>query len=166
MHIQLAKSRQAKIVIGISRNSHKRELALSLGADHIFPHGKEAEKGVLDTTNGLGADIVIECVGAIALLAESVALARPGGKIVPFGVYPSGSAELPFYDFYFKELEIANVRAAKGRDFRESIKLVSQGILDLDPLITHTLPYTDLNKAIQMLIEPNDNRLKVILERQ
>ena len=67
---------------------------------------------------------------------------------------------------YFKELEIANVRAAKGRDFRESIKLVSQGILDLDPLITHTLPYTDLNKAIQMLIEPNDNRLKVILERR
>ena len=58
------------------------------------------------------------------------------------------------------------MRAAKGRDFRESIKLVSQGILDLDPLITHTLPYTDLNKAIQMLIEPNDNRLKVILERR
>lgn len=166
MHVQLAKSRGAKIVIGISRNAHKRELALSLGADHVFPHGKKAEKGVLDITNGVGADIVIECVGAISLLGESVALARPGGKIVPFGVYPSESAELPFYDFYFKELQITNVRAAKSRDFVEAIKLVSRGMLDLDSLITHTLPYTDLDKAIQMLMEPSDNRLKVILERR
>ena len=166
MHVQLAKSRSAKIVIGISRNAHKRELALSLGADHVFPHGKKAEKGVLDITNGVGADIVIECVGAIALLGESVALARPGGKIVPFGVYPSESAELPFYDFYFKELEITNARAAKSRDFIEAIKLVNLGMLDLDSLITHTLPYTDLDRAIQMLMEPSDNRLKVILERR
>ena len=102
MHVQLAKTRFAKTVIGISRNPYKRSVALSLGADYAFAHGDEAEKAVLDITDGVGADIVIECVGHLALLGEAVALARPGGKIVPFGVYPSEKVELPFYDFYFK----------------------------------------------------------------
>ena len=165
MHVQLAKTRFSKTVIGISRNPFKRSVALSLGADYAFAHGDEAEKAVLDITDGVGADIVIECVGHLALLGEAVALARPGGKIVPFGVYPSEKVELPFYDFYFKELQISNVRAAKGRDFTECIELVSRGKVDLSTLITHTFPYTELNNAIRMLMEPSDERLKVILER-
>ena len=165
MHVQLAKTRFAKTVIGISRNPYKRSVALSLGADYAFTHGDEAEKAVLDITDGVGADIVIECVGHLALLGEAVALARPGGKIVPFGVYPSEKVELPFYDFYFKELQISNVRAAKGRDFTECIELVSRGKVDLSTLITHTFPYTELNSAIRMLMDPSDERLKVILER-
>ena len=92
-------------------------------------------------------------------------MARPGGKIIPFGVYPSGVAELPFYDFYFKELQIVNTRAAKGRDFTECVELVRKGVIDLDTLITHTLPYTELNDAIQMLMQPSGERLKIILER-
>ena len=71
----------------------------------------------------------------------------------------------PFYDFYFKELQISNVRAAKGRDFTECIELVRRGKLNLGALITHTFPYTELNNAIRMLMEPSDERLKVILER-
>ena len=165
MHVQLAKTRFAKTVIGISRNPYKRSVALSLGADYAFTHGDEAEKAVLDITDGVGADIVIECVGHLALLGEAVALARPGGKIVPFGVYPSEKVELPFYDFYFKELQISNVRAAKGRDFTECIELVSRGKVDLSTLITHTFPYTELNSAIRMLMDPSDERLKIILER-
>ena len=165
MHVQLAKTRFSKTVIGISRNPYKRSVALSLGADYAFTHGDKAEKAVLDITDGVGADIVIECVGHLPLLGEAIALARPGGKIVPYGVYPSEKVELPFYDFYFKELQILNVRAAKGRDFTECIELVSNGKLDLDSLITHTLPYTELNNAIRMLMEPSDERLKIILEK-
>jgi threonine dehydrogenase-like Zn-dependent dehydrogenase len=98
------------------------------------------------------------------MLGEAVDLARLGGRIVPFGIYPSGRAELPFYDFYFKELKIINVRAAKGADFTACIDLVNKGKVDLAALITHTLPYTELNSAIRMLMEPSDDRIKVILE--
>ena len=164
MHIQLAKARGAKVVVGTSRNAHKREMALALGADYAVGHGEEAKKTILEATKGIGADMVIECVGNLSMLAEAVDLVRLGGKIVPFGIYPSGQAELPFYDFYFKELQIINVRAAKGHDFSACIDLVSRGEVDLAPLITHTLPYTELNSAIRMLMEPSDERIKVILE--
>jgi len=164
MHIQLAKARGAKLVIGVSRNAHKRDVAMSLGADAAVTHGEEAKKAVLDATDGVGADVVIECVGAMPVLGEAMDLARLGGKIIPFAIYPSGSAELPFYDLYFKELQVLNARAAKGKDFEECIKLVGDGRVDLGALITHALPYTELNDAIQMLIEPSDERLKIILE--
>ena len=164
MHIQLAKTRGAKTVIGISRNFHKRKIGVSLGADYVFSHGIEAKNAVLDLTGGVGADIIIECVGHLTLLGEAVALARPGGRIIPFGVYPSEKIELPFYDFYFKELEITNVRAAKGRDFSESIELVKQGKINIVALITHTRPITELDNAIQMLTEPSDKRIKIIME--
>ncbi len=165
MHIQLAKTRLAQTVIGVSRNSYKRDVAISLGADCAVAHGKKAEAAVMDMTDGIGADIVIECVGHLAFLGEAIALTRPGGRIVPFGVYPSGRADLPFYEFYFKELEVVNARAAKGRDFVECIDLVSQGKINLSALITHKFPFTDLNEAIKLLIEPSEERLKVILER-
>ena len=164
MHIQLAKARGAKVVVGTSRNAHKREIALALGADYAVGHGEEAKKTILEVTEGIGADIVIECVGNLSMLAEAVELARLGGKVIPFGIYPSGQAELPFYDFYFKELQIINVRAAKGSDFSSCINLVSAGEVDLEALITHSLPYTELNSAIRMLMEPSDERIKVILE--
>ncbi len=164
MHIQLARARGARLVIGVSRNAHKREVAMSLGADAAATHGEEAKKAVLDATDGIGADVVIECVGAMPVLGEAMDLARLGGRVIPFAIYPSGTAELPFYDLYFKELQVLNARAAKGKDFEECIKLVGDGSVDLGALITHAIPYTELNDAIQMLIEPSDERLKIILE--
>ena len=164
MHIQLARARGARLVIGVSRNAHKREVAMSLGADAAATHGEEAKIAVLDATDGIGADVVIECVGAMPVLGEAMDLARLGGRVIPFAIYPSGTAELPFYDLYFKELQVLNARAAKGKDFEECIKLVGDGSVDLGALITHAIPYTELNDAIQMLIEPSDERLKIILE--
>ena len=164
MHIQLAKALGADMVIGVSRNAHKRALAESMGADIVVTHGDEAKKAVLDATDGVGADIIIECVGYLSVLGEAMGLARAGGRIVPFGIYPSGAGELPFYDLYFKELEIINARAALGKDFLTGIDLVGSGKVDLGCLITHEVPYTELGSAIRLLMEPSDERLKVILE--
>ena len=64
----------------------------------------------------------------------------------------------------FKELNIINARAALPTDFPESIKLVEGGKVNLEPFITHTFPLADVSSALQFLMEPNDERLKVILE--
>ena len=40
------------------------------------------KKAVLDNTGGVGADVVIECVGAMPVLAEAMDLARLGGRLV------------------------------------------------------------------------------------
>ncbi len=164
MQVQLAKALGASKVICVSRNAHKRGLAEKFGADVSVTHGEEAKKVVMDMTDGIGADMVIESVGHLSILAEAIDLARTGGKIVPFGIYAADEGKLPFYEFYFKELAIINARAAKGEDFIKGIELVRSGAVDLGPLITHQVPFTDLAEAIRLLIEPSDERLKIILD--
>ncbi len=163
MHIQLAKAAGAGTVIGVSRNPPKRGLALKLGADLAVNHGEEADDAVLSATDGRGADVIIESVGALPVLGEAMDLARIGGRIVPFGIYTANQAELPFYQFYFKELQILNARAAQARDFPASIELVANGKLDIASLLSHQVPFQQLGEAMGLLTRPGLDRMKVVL---
>lgn len=164
LQVQVAKALGAKTVIGVSRNAFKRGLADSMGADVTVPHGEAAKAEILKHTDGRGADVVIEAVGYISVLAEAMDIARVGGRIIPFGIYAALEGKLPFYEFYFKELDIINARAALPTDFPASIKLVEEGKVNLTPFITHKYPLSELPEAIKLLMEPSDQRLKVILE--
>ncbi len=164
LQIQVAKALGAKAVVGVSRNAHKRGLAEQMGADCVVEHGEAAKVAVLKQTDGRGADVVIEAVGYISVLAEAMDLARFGGRIIPFGIYAALEGKLPFYELYFKELDLINTRAALPSDFPASIKLVEEGKVNLAPFITHIYPLEELTEAIKLLMEPSDERLKVILE--
>ena len=107
---------------------------------------------------------MIEAVGYISVLAEAMDILRIGGRIIPFGIYAELTGELPFYEFYFKELNIINARAALPEDFPKSINLVETGKVELEPLITHVRSFEKLNEALQILMEPNNERLKVMLK--
>ena len=164
VHAQLAKAWGAHPVIGITRSGYKRNLAQQLGADITVPSGGEAIRGVKEATGGLGADVVIECTGHPSALADAIEMARLGGTLLLFGIMSATQASLPFYQLYYKELNIVNTRAAKSEDYPASIDLVARGILKLKPLITHVVPLRDLEKAIGMLESDEDQRMKIILK--
>src|SRR5665213_1451363 len=164
IHVQLAKAWGAHPVIGITRSAFKRKLAEQLGADMTMSSGAEAVKAVKDATEGRGADVVIECTGVASALADSINMVRLGGTIMLFGISSATQMTLPFYQLYYKELNIVNTRAAKGEDFPPTIDLVARGVLKLKPLVTHLVPLPDLERAIGMLESDEDQRMKVILE--
>jgi L-iditol 2-dehydrogenase len=166
LHLQLAKSRGAHPVIGISRSSWKRRLAEELGADITLTGGDEGVHGVLGATEGRGADAVIESTGVVASVACAISMARLGATLLLFGITTASEGALPFYQLYFKELTIVNSRAAKSEDFPASIDLVASGAVKLDPLITHVVELTELRTAIQMLESDADRRMKIILENR
>jgi len=164
VHVQLAKAWGAHPVIGITRSAWKRSLAKELGADVTLPSGPEALRGVIEVTDGHGADLVIESTGIVPAIADAITMARPGGTLLLFGITSGTQAALPLYQLYYKELKIVNTRAAKSEDFPASIDLVSRGVLKLKPLVTHVVPLLDLEKAIGMLESDEDQRMKIILE--
>ena len=164
LHLQLAKARGARPVIGLSRSQFKRSLADGLGADLTIPSGGNAAAVVCEATSGRGADLVIETTGTSAAFAEAITMVRHGGRLLLFGINTAVSAELPFYQLYFKELNIINARAARARDYPTAITLVEHGLLRIDPLITHRLPLCELGDAIEMVDSDAEDRLKIILE--
>ncbi len=164
IHVQIAKAWGAHPVIGITRSAYKRKLAEELGADLTVPSGADAIKAVKEATGGHGADFVIECTGIPSALADSINMARLGGTLLLFGITSAKQAELPFYQLYYKELNIVNTRAAKSEDYPTTIDLAARGALKLKPLVTHVVPLLDLEKAIGMLESDEDQRMKIILE--
>lgn len=164
LHVQLAKARGAGTVIGISRSPFKCETARMLGADLTITPGKTAVDQMLGAPGGRGADIVIECTGVIESLADAIRMARPGGRILLFGIMSATEGAIPFYDLYFKELTLINARASKPEDFAGMLDLVERGVVRLEPLVTQRLPLSELETAIGMVGDGPAGRLKIILD--
>jgi len=163
LHAQLAKARGAHTVIGISRSAWKRGIAEQLGVDRTCS-SDDAVASVKAATGGRGADVVVESTGVVASIADAIAMVRPGGTIVLFGIYTASEGALPFYQLYYKEPAIISARAAMPEDFPESIELVASGRMRLSPLVTHVLPVSELRQALGMLEQDTNGRMKIILE--
>ncbi len=164
LHVQLAKSRGAEPVIGITRSAWKRRLAGELGADLTLEFGPAAENAVLDVTEGRGADIVIESTGKLTAVASAIRMVRPGGQVLLFGIITESAGTLPFYQLYYKQLSLVNSRAARSEDFPETIGLVAKGTLNLERLVTHVIPLKELGKALALLESESEPCMKVVLE--
>ncbi len=164
LHVQLAKARGAGPVIGVTRSAWKRSVADRLGADLTASTGEDAIRAVKGATQGHGADMVIESTGVVASIADAIAMVRPGGTVVLFGIYTASEGSLPFYQLYYKEPTLISARAAMGEDFPESIDLVAGGRITLSPLVTQVMPVAELAQALGMLESDADGRMKIILE--
>jgi 2-desacetyl-2-hydroxyethyl bacteriochlorophyllide A dehydrogenase len=162
LHVQLAKARGASPVIGVSRSAWKRDLARTLGADLTMSPG-DADQ-IAAATGGHGADVVIESTGVVSSFADALAMVRPGGTVLLFGIFTATEGALPFYQLYFKEPTVICARAAKGEDFPESIDLVARGQVKLETLVTQVLPLAQLAHALELLKTDVDGRMKIILE--
>lgn len=150
LHLQIAKSRGAGPLIGITRSATKRTLAESLGADlTLDPADPGLAERVLDATHGRGPDVVIECVGTVETLAQAIDLVRFGGHIDVFGTITADRGALPFYSLYLKEISLTNPRAAKREDFPVAIELAASEAVQLEPIVTHTFPLTAAGEAIE-----------------
>lgn len=161
LHLQLLRARGLRTVVGVTRSAWKRELAEDLGAT-ATAHPDDAEEVVAEHTGGAGADVVVEAVGKVATLAQAIELAAVGGRLLVFGIIGSDAAALPFYDLYFKELDVVNARAARPRDYGAAVELGSSGALRLGPLWSASYPLEDATDAFAA-VEGSDT-LKVTLE--
>ena len=89
---------------------------------------------------------------------------RLGGRILPFGIYTETQGELPFYNLYFKEIQVVNARVAKPEDYPASIDFVQRGVVNLNPLITHKFSFGEMTNALEMLSNGDSSCIKIILD--
>jgi 2-desacetyl-2-hydroxyethyl bacteriochlorophyllide A dehydrogenase len=152
LHTQLAKVSGASSVIAITRSKWKLEMAKRLGADEIVPAGEEDPvKRVLELTEQLGADVVIETAGSAGTIAQAYEMVRPGGAILQFGIGPLAVDGIPVQNYYFKDITIIGSRAGLAEDFDRSIALVASGQIDLEPIVTHHFPLDEIQKGFEFI---------------
>ncbi len=97
---QLAKIDGALPVIVSDFDAKRRELALTLGADHAFsPDEPNLPEKVRELTYGQGADCVIEVTGAAAALQQALTCVARQGRVSLLGCTRISDAPIDFYQY-------------------------------------------------------------------
>ena len=95
----------AERVIAMSRHQPRQQLAREFGAtDIVAERGEEGVARVLQLTDGVGADAVLECVGTGDAMQQALRSIRPGGMVGYVGV-PHG-VELPVQRMFFRNVGV------------------------------------------------------------
>jgi 2-desacetyl-2-hydroxyethyl bacteriochlorophyllide A dehydrogenase len=140
----------------------RASLARTMGADIVIdPTGEDPVPLTREATGGLGADVVVDAVGS--QLSAAVDLVRKGGRIVLFGMNDQARAEVAQVRITRDELQLLG--AFVGQDvFPAAIRLLEQGRIDLEPLVTHRIRLEELPEAVEELRAGRAVKVQVDLE--
>jgi L-iditol 2-dehydrogenase len=153
-------------VIGSDPMAERRAKSLSLGADlAIDPsEGKLADQ-IYARTAGRGADVVLVAVPYPAALADALALARPGGRVLLFAQNdPKLRIEFPAAAVGIEEKEILGSYSAAVDRQQESARLIFSRQLPVQELISHRFSLEDMAGALQLAAHPVGDSLKVVIQ--
>jgi 2-desacetyl-2-hydroxyethyl bacteriochlorophyllide A dehydrogenase len=160
--IQAARAAGATQVFAIDTVSDRLDMARRFGATPIHLSDDDPKRAIRAATGGAGVDVVVDAVGDPAPLALAISLVRDAGVVSGIGAY-AGKGEVPLGLAWLKgvtlRLGLANVIAHVDR----VLALLSAGLLDPAPLVTHHMPLDqapdayalyDRREALKIVLTP------------
>jgi L-idonate 5-dehydrogenase len=92
-------------------------------------------------------DVLYECLGAAPALVAGIQALRPRGVIVQLGL--GSEMALPMMAITAKELDLRG-SFRFHEEFAVAVQLMQGGLIDVKPLVTHTLPLSDAAQAFEI----------------
>lgn len=142
----------------------RKQKALSSGvADYVLDPSKDDVKArVLELTNNVGADVAFECTSVNAVLDMLFDVVKPTGVIVNVSIWAK-PAQNDMHKLVMKEIDLRGT-IAYVRDHAETIKLVQDGKVNVEPFITGRIALDDLiDEGFDTLINRNETAVKIIV---
>ena len=155
--VQGARMVGADRIVGVDMNPDKRALAEKFGmTDFVNPAEVEGDlvEYLVDITKG-GADYSFECIGNVEVMRQALECCHKGwGVSVIIGVAPAGAeiATRPFQLVTGRQWKGTAFGGAKGRtDVPRIVDWYMDGKINIDDLITHTMPLDRINDAFDLM---------------
>src|SRR5699024_338928 len=144
---------EVDLLIATAKYGHQRRLAEDLGAQRLAAPGELARlvrsltgSWVLDSGQLTdGVDLVVDCVGSEASLAQALQVVAPGGEILVVGM--PGHTTLDLTSLWHRESAIRGCYAYLRSDFEDALGLVADR--DLGRLVSATYPLARYEAAIE-----------------
>ena len=167
--IQGARMVGADRIVGVDINPAKVAIAKKFGmTDFVNPNEVGTDKVVhalVDITGG-GADFSFDCTGNVNVMRQALECCHRGwGTSIVIGVAPSGAeiATRPFQLVTGRNWRGSAFGGARGRtDVPKIVDWYMEGKINIDDLITHTMPLEEINTAFDLMHEGKSIRSVVV----
>ena len=156
--VQALRARGAGRIIGVDVSAKRIDAAAALGAE------------ALDASDGLEAalakgddiDVVFECSGVSAVAEAALEHVRAGGSIIVIALYDDPITFNPTA-LVQREIRLEGSIAYTSEDFRDAVELLSKGIAQTAPLVTHREPLDRIGEAFTVQLRKEES-IKVLVE--
>ncbi|NMO15170.1 S-(hydroxymethyl)glutathione dehydrogenase/class III alcohol dehydrogenase [Pyxidicoccus fallax] len=155
--VQAARMVGADQIVGVDINPARKAMAEKFGLTH-FVNPKEVEGDLvpyLVNLTGGGADYSFECIGNVKTMRQALECCHRGwGESIIIGVAGAGQeiSTRPFQLVTGRVWKGSAFGGARGRtDVPKIVDWYMEGKINVDDLITHTLPLEDINKGFDLM---------------
>lgn len=146
----------------------RRAASVRFGAAEAFdPVAADLLGEMGKRTGGRGADAVLLAAPNPSLVAEALAIARPGGRVLLFAHNdPVLQLSFPAAAVGVEEKEILGSYSASIDEQAESVQLVFRRRLPLREMISHRFPLERIAEALELAARPKQDTLKVVIQHE
>ena len=142
-------------VVVVDKNPDRAVLAQTLGADQSLTNLDELERDAYDA--------VVDATGVPVVMSRTLDFARPGGKILLFGVPPAGQKmSIEAFPIFRKGLTILSSFTSLRNSY-QAIGLLKSRRVSVEKLISHRLSLKELQRGIELIERGNDPVSKVMI---
>ena len=148
---------------------YRLEKSKHFGSTHqINPDKENVDEAVLDITDGVGPDVIVEASGYPGPFNDCFRLVRQFGTIMVFGVQADDFVPVEHNYIMDKQPRMIGTTGARSGDPTTQIKhmvaLRQRGWCEPADLITHRMDFSDVQKAYDMYDTQQDEIIKVIID--
>lgn len=173
---QLMRCAGARQVIGIDLISSRLAISAQCGIDtQINSAQTEVTDRIKHLTCDTGCQIVVEATGAPQVAPQALKAAAQLGEVILLGS-PRGNAEIDLYfDLHRTGVSLIGAHASRQADVaqygevdpqRLMLEFIDSSRLQVDPLLTHTVPAAQAEEAFLGLLNQKEDYLGVLLDLQ
>ena len=154
--------KKPKRIIVCEKSSERIRFIREHYPDVLVTEPEECKEFVLRNSDHGGADVVLEVAGAGDTFRLAWECARPNAVVTVVALYDNPQI-LPLPDMYGKNLTF-KTGGVDGCDCDETLKLIAEGKINTEPLITHTYPLSKIEAAYDLFENKRDGVIKVAVE--
>jgi L-iditol 2-dehydrogenase len=160
----MARFHGADLVVAFGRKPFKLELARQMGADEAVQLGEQPlEEAIREVTRGQGFNVVVEAIGVPEGATLALQAAAPRARVVITGVFEGKMQTIDLNTIMPKELTVIGSLGGP-LVFDDVIKMVREGLIDVESINTHFFPLSMGPQALAMVAEGRPDLVKVHLD--
>ncbi len=167
LHMQLARTLGARLVIATDINDYRLETAQRFGADVTIRAEDDLPTRLRQVNHGCLAGLVVVCTGATSAIVQALQSVERGGTILFFApTNPGVTIPISINELFWRnDITLTTSYGGGPADYQAALDLIGAGTMRVRQMITHRLGLAETGLGFHLVANAQDS-IKIIIEPQ